>query len=201
MTFFLPNLTYKYDKLEPHIDALTMKIHHTLHHQGYINKANDALKATPWEAMKAKDILKNITHIDLTKRQAIINNVGGHANHSLFWQTICPNGGGEPKGTLKTAIQNKWKTYEKFQEEFTLKASSHFGSGWVWLCKDHRGELHLISTPNQDSPYMQNLIPLMGLDIWEHAYYLKYQNRRPEYIKAFWNIVYWNNIESRFNNQ
>ena len=201
MTFYLPNLTYEYDQLDPHIDAETMKIHHTLHHQGYINKANAALKGTRWEGMKAINILKNIHNVDQSIKQGIINNVGGHVNHCLFWRIIHPKGGRTPKGILKEAIESKWNTYHQFQENFTLKATTHFGSGWVWLCHNEDKELHLIATPNQDSPYMQNLTPLMGIDVWEHAYYLKYQNRRPEYIQAFWNIVYWDEIETKFNNQ
>ncbi|MFS0780908.1 superoxide dismutase [Bacillus sp. 1P06AnD] len=198
MSFELPQLPYAYDALEPNIDKETMNIHHTKHHNTYVTNLNNALEGN--EALLSKSVEEVIANLDAVpeeKRTAVRNNGGGHANHSFFWQILSPNGGGEPKGELADAIAKKFGSFEAFKEEFAKAATTRFGSGWAWLAlKD--GELEVYSTPNQDSPIMEGKTPLVGLDVWEHAYYLKYQNRRPEYITSFWNVVNWDEVEKRY---
>lgn len=194
MTFTLPKLPYEYNALEPHIDEKTMTIHHTKHHQGYVDKLNAAIAGTNLEGKDINEILKNIDSVDEDKRTAIINNGGGHANHSLFWEVMAPNAGGEPKEKIAELIKKKFTSFDKFKEEFSNAAATRFGSGWAWLVLNKDKELEVKSSPNQDSPLMDNDIPLLGLDVWEHAYYLKYQNKRPDYVKAFWNLVNWEKV-------
>lgn len=198
MAYTLPQLPYPLDALEPHIDAKTMEIHHGKHHQAYITNANNALKDHPeLEKLSVEDLLKNLNAAPEAIRTALRNNAGGHANHSLFWQVIGPKGGGEPAGSLGDAIKNELGGFAKFKEDFAKAAATRFGSGWAWLVvKD--GKLAVTSTPNQDSPIMDGQTPLLGLDVWEHAYYLKYQNRRPDYIAAWWNVVNWNEAAKRY---
>ena len=197
MAFELPKLDYDYTALEPYIDAQTMEIHHTKHHGGYTAKLNDAIKGTELENLPLEDIFKNISKHSLGVR----NNGGGYYNHSLFWKILSPQGGGEPNGDLSDAINKSFGSFENFKSEFSAAAASVFGSGWAWLIK-RNGELKVISTPNQDNPLMDLAAvkgtPVLGLDVWEHAYYLKYQNRRPDYISAFWNIVSWDEVAKRF---
>ncbi len=198
MAFTLPDLPYAYDALEPHIDARTMEIHHTKHHQTYVNKANDALKGHPMAARPVEEVIKNIDSLSTDIKQAVINNAGGHANHSLFWEIMNPNGGAPPQGPLVDALNSTFGSMDTFKEKFTNAGLNRFGSGWAWLVVNKKGHLEVISTPNQDSPLMQGLEPILGLDVWEHAYYLKYQNRRPDYIAAFWNVVNWGKVEENF---
>ncbi len=200
MAFKLPDLPYAYDALEPHIDAKTMEIHHTKHHQTYIDKANDALKGHPMAERSVEEVLRNIDSLNDDVRQAVINNAGGHANHSLFWEILSPDGGGEPKGAVADAIGKAFGSLDAFKEKFASAATSRFGSGWAWLVVNKNGDLEVTSTANQDSPLMKGLVPVLGLDVWEHAYYLNYQNRRPDYIKAFWNVVNWDKVEENFKN-
>ena len=200
MAFKLPDLPYAYDALEPHIDARTMEIHHTKHHQTYIDKANDALKGHPMAERPADEVLKNIDSLNDDIRQAVINNAGGHANHSLFWEVLSPDGGGAPEGSVAGAIDKAFGSFDTFKEKFTNAALTRFGSGWAWLAVNKNGEVEVVSTPNQDSPLMKGLVPILGLDVWEHAYYLNYQNRRPDYIAAFWNVVNWGKVEENFKN-
>ena len=187
----LPALPYSYDALEPHIDKMTMEIHHTKHHQAYINNLNAAIAGTEMENMKLEDIFKNMGKYPVSVR----NNGGGHYNHSLFWSIMSPEGGGKPSGKLMEAIEKKYSSFENFQKEFNLAAATRFGSGWAWLIVDPAGEIQISSTPNQDNPLMDVAdvkgTPIMGIDVWEHAYYLKYQNKRPEYIENWWNVVNW----------
>ncbi len=194
MAHQLPSLTYAYDALEPHIDARTMEIHHTKHHQGYVTKLNGALESHSDLASKSvEDLLREIKKVPETIRQAVINNGGGHANHTLFWQIMAANKGGEPKGDIGQAIKSTFGDFAKFKEEFSNAAATRFGSGWAWLVLDG-DKLKVLSTANQDSPLMQGQTPILGLDVWEHAYYLKYQNRRPDYISAWWNVVNWDKV-------
>jgi Fe-Mn family superoxide dismutase len=197
MSFKLPELPYAYDALEPHFDAMTMEIHHSKHHAGYTNNLNNAITGTDAENMSIEDIMGSISKYG----PAVRNNGGGFYNHSLFWQILSPNGGGKPSGKLANAIESTFGSFEKLQEEFNKAAATRFGSGWAWLCVNN-GKLEVCSTPNQDNPLMENAgcsgTPIMGLDVWEHAYYLKYQNRRPDYIAAFWNIVNWAEVEKRY---
>ena len=198
MTFTLPTLTYQYDALEPHIDAKTMEIHHTLHHQTYVNKANEALADTEFNNESDEWLLKNIHTLPTPLQNAVRDHVGGHHNHSLFWQVMSPQGGLLHTGKLADAINNTFGSFETFQSEFVQAALTRFGSGWAWLVVDQNGELKVTSSANQDSPLMDNLTPILGLDVWEHAYYLKYQNRRPEYINAFFNVINWQEVERRY---
>jgi superoxide dismutase, Fe-Mn family len=198
MAFELPQLPYAYDALEPHIDKETMNIHHTKHHQTYVTKLNDALAGQDeWLNKSVEEVISNLDQLPEAVRTAVRNNGGGHANHSLFWQILSPNGGGEPTGELAEAINKKFGSFEKFKEEFAAAAAGRFGSGWAWLVVND-GELEVTSTPNQDSPLMEGKTPILGLDVWEHAYYLKYQNRRPDYINAFWNVVNWDEVAKRY---
>ncbi len=198
MAYTLPPLAYAYTALEPNIDAKTMEIHHTKHHQAYINNANKALEPhAVLAALSAEELIRDLTKVPEDIRTVVRNNAGGHANHSLFWTVIAPNAGGEPTGDLAAAIDATFGSYSTFKEKFSAAATSRFGSGWAWLSYS-TGHLTVESTPNQDSPLMEGRIPLLGLDVWEHAYYLNYQNRRPDYITAFWNIVNWAEVARRF---
>lgn len=203
MPFSLPKLPYAYDALEPHFDAKTMEIHHTKHHQAYIDKLNAAVAGTEWESMPVEEVIGNIAKVPKEKQGAVRNHGGGHANHSFFWQILSPKGGGEPSDGLAKAIRSKFGDMEAFKKQFTEAAVNRFGSGWAWLVVSGIG-LEVVSTANQDSPLMGKAIagcegtPILGLDVWEHAYYLKYQNKRPDYIAAFWNIVDWSAVERRY---
>ncbi|WP_044022740.1 superoxide dismutase SodA [Bacillus sp. SG-1] len=198
MAFELPQLPYAYDALEPHIDKETMNIHHTKHHNAYVTKLNDALQGNEELLSKSvEEVVANLDAVPEGARTAVRNNGGGHANHSLFWTILSPNGGGNPEGELASAIESKFGSFEKFKEEFAAAAAGRFGSGWAWLVVNN-GELEVTSTLNQDSPLMDGKTPVLGLDVWEHAYYLNYQNRRPDYINAFWNVVNWDEVSKRF---
>lgn len=200
MAFELPPLPYAFDALEPYIDAKTMEIHHDKHHGGYVTKLNNAIEGTDLDGKSIEDIMKAVGN----SSTAVRNNGGGHYNHTLFWTIMSPNGGGKPSGDLASAIDNKFGSFEKFKEEFSNAAATRFGSGWAWLCVDKNKELFITSTPNQDNPVMDLAespgTPILGLDVWEHAYYLKYQNRRPEYIAQFWNVVNWDEVDKNFKN-
>jgi Fe-Mn family superoxide dismutase len=199
MAFELPKLSYPYDALEPYIDATTMEIHHTKHHGGYVKNLNAALEKYPeWASKSIEDILKDLDNIPADIRTTVRNNGGGHYNHSIFWTIMGPNGGGEPSGKLAESIDKTFGSFDKFKEEFSNAAATRFGSGWAWLVLDNYGHLSILSTPNQDNPITYSLKPVLGLDVWEHAYYLKYQNRRPEYIQAWWNIVNWEEVTKRY---
>src|SRR5262245_31020931 len=199
MAYELPKLPYAYNALEPHIDAKTMEIHHTKHHQAYINNANKALESNAeWAAKPVEKLLREISSAPDNIRQVLINNAGGHANHSLFWQIMGPGKGGEPKGPLGEAINSSFSNFAGFKEKFAAAATGRFGSGWAWLVIDGGGKLAIESTGNQDSPLMQGHTPILGLDVWEHAYYLNYQNRRPDYITAWWNVVNWDKVTELF---
>ena len=197
MAFELPNLPYAHDALEPHIDAKTMEIHHGKHHAGYVSKLNAAIEGTNLEGKSLEDLVKN--HSD---NGAVRNNGGGHWNHSLFWEIMSPNGGGEPSGALADAINSAFGSFEKFKEAFSNAAATRFGSGWAWLCKKADGSLEGCSSANQDNPLMSGVgcegTPILGLDVWEHAYYLNYQNRRPDYINAFFNVINWDVVSEKF---
>jgi superoxide dismutase, Fe-Mn family len=198
MAYELPQLPYAYDALEPHIDKETMNIHHTKHHNTYITNVNAALEGNADLAGKSvEELVSNLDAVPEAIRPAVRNNGGGHANHSLFWTILSPNGGGEPTGELGEAINAKFGSYDSFKEEFAKAATTRFGSGWAWLVVNN-GELEVTSTPNQDSPLMEGKTPILGLDVWEHAYYLNYQNRRPDYIASFWNVVNWDEVSKRF---
>lgn len=197
MAFELPDLPYKHDALEPHIDARTMEIHHGKHHAAYTSKLNDAIKGTEMEGKTIEDILAK--HSD---NKAVRNNGGGYYNHNLFWKIMSPNGGGAPSGELAEAINSAFGSFDSFKQKFSDAAATQFGSGWAWLCVHKGGKLDVCSTPNQDNTLMPNVgcggIPVLGLDVWEHAYYLNYQNRRPDYIGAFWNVINWDEVAKRY---
>lgn len=198
MAYELPQLPYAYDALEPHIDKETMNIHHTKHHNTYVTNLNKAVEGHSDLASKSvEELISNLDAVPESIRTAVRNNGGGHANHSLFWKLLSPEGGGEPSGELKSAIESKFGSFDKFKEQFEAAGAGRFGSGWAWLIVNN-GELEIASTPNQDSPLMEGKTPILGLDVWEHAYYLKYQNRRPEYMKAFWNVVNWTEVEKLY---
>jgi len=197
MAYTLPELPYAYDALEPHFDARTMEIHHTKHHNAYIQKVNDALAGHEMADHAIEDVLAAIDKVPADKKQAVINNGGGHANHTLFWTILSPNGGGTPSGELAAAIDEAFGSFDAFKEKFANAAATRFGSGWAWLVVAD-GKLEVTSTPNQDSPIMEGKTPILGLDVWEHAYYLNYQNRRPDYISAFWNVVDWSKVSEYF---
>jgi Fe-Mn family superoxide dismutase len=195
----LPKLPYSYDALEPHIDARTMEIHHTKHHQTYVNNLNAALEKHPaLQAKSVEDLIKDLNSIPEDIRIAVRNNGGGHLNHSMFWHMMGPNGGGEPKGDLASVIKSTFGDFGSFKDQFSKAGVGRFGSGWAWLCLDKGGKLTIDSTPNQDNPISNGLKPILGLDVWEHAYYLKYQNRRADYITAWWNVVNWEQIAKNY---
>ncbi|MCC2251019.1 superoxide dismutase [Virgibacillus sp. AGTR] len=197
--FELPELPYAYDALEPTIDKETMNIHHTKHHNTYVTKLNGALEGhADLQNKSVEELISNLDAVPESARTAVRNNGGGHANHSLFWKVLSPNGGGEPTGELADKINEKFGSFDKFKEEFANAAAGRFGSGWAWLVLNNE-ELEIMSTPNQDSPIMEGKKPLLGLDVWEHAYYLKYQNKRPDYISAFWNVVNWDQVTKNYN--
>jgi Fe-Mn family superoxide dismutase len=198
MAFELPALPYPHDALEPHVDARTMEIHHSKHHAAYTNNLNAALEGHPaLQAQSIEELLRGIDALPQDVQTAVRNNGGGFANHDLFWQTMSPKGGGTPSGALGDAISATFGSFEDFQSQFNDAAAKRFGSGWAWLVVDGEGALHVYSTANQDSPLMSGHVPILGLDVWEHAYYLHYQNRRPDYIKAFWNVVDWGAVAER----
>ena len=199
MSYTLSDLPYAYDALEPYIDTQTMEIHHQKHHNAYITKLNAALEtSSEWQGKDIEEIVKNINHVPENIRAAVRNNGGGHYNHSLFWNIMGPNAGGEPGGALSSAINEAFGSFAEFKEEFSSSAANRFGSGWAWLVLDPGSKLAVLSTPNQDNPLTDGFKPLMGLDVWEHAYYLKYQNRRPEYIENWWKVVNWSAVADRF---
>ncbi len=199
MAFELPKLPYAYDALEPYIDARTMEIHHTKHHNGYTTKLNGAIAGTELENSSIQDILRNL---DMSNG-AVRNNGGGYYNHSLFWEIMSPNGGGKPEGELAQAIDNAYGSFDEFKSKFSAAAGTRFGSGWAWLCVHPGGKVDVCSTPNQDNPIMPGVecggTPILGLDVWEHAYYLNYQNRRPDYIEAFFNVINWSKVSELYN--
>jgi len=197
MAYSLPELPYAYEALEPHIDSQTMQIHHTKHHQAYITKVNDAIAGTDLESKSIEDLVSDLNVVPENIRNVVRNNGGGHANHSLFWTVLSPNGGGNPDGELMAAIDSDLGGFDKFKEAFSGAAATRFGSGWAWLSVDG-GKLLVESSPNQDSPLMEGRTPILGLDVWEHAYYLKYQNRRPDYVAAFFNVINWQEVAQRF---
>jgi Fe-Mn family superoxide dismutase len=196
MPFEVPPLPYDYAALEPHIDTQTMQIHHDKHHQAYVDKANAALAGTDLESASVDEVLRNLSSLPQDKQTPVRNNAGGHANHSLFWTLMSPTGGGQPGGELGAAIESEFGDFETFKTQFGEAAVNRFGSGWAWLVHDG-SSVKITSTPNQDSPIMDGQTPLLGLDVWEHAYYLKYQNRRPDYVAAWWNVVDWDAVAAR----
>jgi len=198
MAFTLPPLPYSYDALEPHIDEATMKLHHGKHHQAYVDKLNAAIATSEWESKSLDEIMVSLDKVPDKIKAAVRNNGGGHYNHSLFWQWMSPTGGGEPTGKVAEAINAKFGSFAKFKEEFEAAGMARFGSGWVWLIQDG-SELSITTTPYQDCPVSEGKKVLLGNDLWEHAYYLKYQNRRPEYLAAWWNVVNWNKVTELFN--
>ena len=202
MPFTLPKLPYTYDALEPNIDAQTMEIHYTKHHQTYVNNANAALEGTEWADKPVEEIIANLDKLPEDKRGPLRNNAGGHANHSLFWTVMSPKGGGKPVGEVAKHIDSDLGGFDAFKEAFTKAALTRFGSGWAWLSVDKSGKLSIESSANQDNPLMKGIgsgnTPILGLDVWEHAYYLKYQNRRADYLKAFWSVVNWNKVNELF---
>ena len=199
MAYSLPDLPYSFDALEPHIDARTMEIHHGKHHAGYVAKLNAALEGHPSLAAKSiEDLLRGFSSVPTSVQAAVRNNGGGHANHSLFWSVMSPNGGGAPSGALADAISASFGSFDAFKSAFSDAAGTRFGSGWAWLVLDASGQLKVYSTANQDSPYVEGDTPLLGLDVWEHAYYLNYQNRRPDYVGAFWNVVNWDAVAANY---
>ncbi len=196
MAHSLPDLPYAYNALEPHIDEQTMTIHHTKHHQTYVDKLNDAIKGTDLENKDLDALLRDFSSVPDDKKGPVRNHAGGHHNHSLFWTIMGPNGGGTPSGDVASAIDGAFGSFDSFKERFTAAATNRFGSGWAWLVSNG-GKVEIVDRPNQDSPLMDGLTPILGLDVWEHAYYLKYQNRRPEYIDAWWNVVNWDEVAAR----
>jgi Fe-Mn family superoxide dismutase len=198
MAFQLPDLPYAEDALEPHIDAKTMNIHRTKHHQAYVTNLNNALAGTEWENKSIEEICRGIDSVPENIRTAVRNNGGGHANHTLFWNIMGPNKGGAPSGALAEAINAKWGSFDEFKAKFKQLGVGRFGSGWAWLVVKGDGSIDAYSLPNQDSPLMQGDIPLLGVDVWEHAYYLNYQNRRPDYLDAWWNVVNWDAVAQNY---
>jgi Fe-Mn family superoxide dismutase len=197
MAFEVPPLPYDYNALEPHIDEETMHLHHDKHHQAYVTNANNALEGTEWADRPVEEVLQNLNQIPEDKRNAVRNNAGGHYNHSLFWEWMSPSGGGEPAGDLRSAIEAAFGSIDDFKAKLKAAGVGQFGSGWAWLVHDGSG-LAVVSTPNQDSPISSGKTPLLGVDVWEHAYYLKYQNRRPDYIDAWWSVVNWPKVGEVF---
>jgi len=198
MAYSLPALPYAYDALEPNIDTKTMEIHHSKHHQTYINNINGAIAGTEWEKLSVEDLVAKVNEVPTDLKNMVTNNAGGHANHSLFWTVMSPQGGGQPTGAVAKAIDEQLGGFDSFKEAFTKAAISRFGSGWAWLSVTPEHQLIVESSANQDSPLMHGHTPILGLDVWEHAYYLKYQNRRPEYINAFYNVVDWDEVNRRY---
>ncbi|MEO5511886.1 MAG: superoxide dismutase [Longimicrobiales bacterium] len=195
----LPDLPYAFDALEPHIDAKTMEIHHDKHHAAYTNNLNAALEKHPdIQGTRIEDLLRNIETVPEDIRNAVRNNGGGYVNHTLFWEIMVPNGGGEPAGELMDAIKATFGSFDDFKTKIQAAGVGQFGSGWAWLAKTGEGKLEIYGTPNQDTPIMKGHTPILGVDVWEHAYYLNYQNRRPDYLAAWWNTVNWDNVSSRF---
>jgi superoxide dismutase, Fe-Mn family len=199
MAFSVPDLPYDYAALEPHIDEATMRVHHDKHHQAYVDKANAALEGTEWADRDVEDVLQSLDSLPADKQGPVRNNGGGHYNHTLFWRMLSPDGGGAPSGDLAAAIDSAFGSFDDFKAQFKEAGIGQFGSGWAWLVKDGDG-VAIVKTPNQDSPVSAGKTPLLGCDVWEHAYYLKYQNKRPDYIDAFWNVVNWAYVEERFAN-
>lgn len=197
MAFTLPDLGYSFDALEPHIDARTMEIHHDKHHNAYVTNANNLLEGVDLGGKSVEALLSDLSGVPGDKKQGVINNAGGHANHSLFWDIMTPGGAGAPSGDLAAAIDKSCGSFDKFKEAFTKAGMTRFGSGWAWLLKSGDG-VEVISTANQDSPIMDGKCPILGMDVWEHAYYLNYQNRRPDYIAAFFNVINWDKVAERF---
>ncbi|WIG57332.1 MAG: Superoxide dismutase [Mn] [Ktedonobacterales bacterium] len=198
MAFELPALPYDYNALEPYIDEETMHLHHDKHHQAYVNNLNAAVQGTQFENMDVEQLVRRINDVPENIRTAVRNNGGGHVNHTMFWQIMKPNGGGQPAGELADAITAAFGSFDAFKTQFNDAGAKRFGSGWAWLVMDASGKLQVASTANQDSPFMDGMFPIMGNDVWEHAYYLKYQNRRPDYLNAWWNVVNWDEVASRF---
>jgi superoxide dismutase, Fe-Mn family len=198
MAFSVPDLPYAHDALEPTIDEQTMHLHHDKHHQAYVDKANAALEGTEWADKDVEEVLQNLDALPADKQGAVRNNGGGHYNHSLFWEMMSPDGGGEPSGELASAIDSAFGSFDAFKAEFKEAGITQFGSGWAWLVKNSDGSVAVVKTANQDSPISSGQTPLLGVDVWEHAYYLKYQNKRPEYLDAFWDVVNWDYVASRF---
>jgi superoxide dismutase, Fe-Mn family len=194
MAFTVPALNYDFAALEPHIDALTMEIHHDKHHGAYVTNGNKAIEGTEWDGKSAEEIVSSAAALEVP---AIRNNIGGHYNHTLFWESLAPGKGGEPSGALADAISSTFESFSEFQAKVKAGGIGRFGSGWVWLVKGGSG-LEIVSTPNQDTPLIDGKTPLLGIDVWEHAYYLKYQNRRPDYLDAIWNVVDWDKVAERF---
>jgi Fe-Mn family superoxide dismutase len=197
MPYSVPDLPYAYDALEPTIDEATMKLHHDKHHQAYVDKANAALEGTEFDGKPVEEVLASLSSLPSDKQGPFRNNGGGHANHTLFWENMSPDGGGDPTGDLADAITSAFGSFDDFKAKFEDNGVTQFGSGWTWLVVDG-GELKLTKTPNQDSPILDGQTPLLGNDVWEHAYYLKYNNRRPEYLKAWWNVVNWDKVAERY---
>lgn len=198
MAYQLPDLPYAFDALEPHIDAKTMEIHHDKHHAAYVKKVNDALEGSGVPEQSIEDLCRNLASVPDKIRTAVRNNGGGHANHSLFWVTMCGSGGGKPSGDIGSAIDAELGGFDKFKEDFTTAATGQFGSGWAWLSVAADGKLKVESTPNQDNPYMDGRTPILGVDVWEHAYYLNYQNKRPDYVAAFFNVIDWAKVDELY---
>jgi superoxide dismutase, Fe-Mn family len=197
MAFHVPPLPYDYDALEPHIDERTMELHHDKHHQAYVDKANAALEGTEWADKDVEEVLTNLDALPADKQTVVRNNAGGHANHTFFWEIMSPDGGGRPEGALAEAIDSTFGDVDSLKEKVNEAGVNRFGSGWTWLVVND-GRLEVLSTPNQDSPIMDGMTPILGIDVWEHAYYLKYQNRRPDYLAAWWNVVNWPEVARRF---
>jgi Fe-Mn family superoxide dismutase len=197
MPYEVPALPYDYNALEPHIDEATMRVHHDKHHQAYVDKANGALEGTEWDGKPVEDVLRDLSSLPADKRTVVRNNGGGHYNHSLFWEQLGPGKGGAPSGPLAEAIDAAFGSFDDFKAKFKDAGVNQFGSGWSWLVHDGSG-LQVVSSPNQDNPVSEGSTPLLGCDVWEHAYYLKYQNRRPDYIDAFWNVVDWDKVAERY---
>ncbi|HUX11966.1 MAG TPA: superoxide dismutase [Spirochaetia bacterium] len=198
MAFKTPELPYAYNALEPHIDEQTMRIHHDKHHEGYVSKLNAAVQGTEYENWDIVKIARGLNSLPEKIRTAVRNNGGGHINHTLFWTVMAPNAGGTPDGDIGSAIRSAFGSFDKFKELFSDAAATRFGSGWAWLVVNKGGKLEILSTPNQDSPYTDGHTPILGIDVWEHAYYLKYQNKRPEYISNFFNVINWNQVTQNF---
>ncbi len=197
MAYEVPDLPYDYNALEPHIDEQTMRIHHDKHHQAYVDKANAALEGTEWADKPVEEVLANLSSLPSDKQGPVRNNAGGHANHTLFWTILGPNGGGTPSGDLAAAIDNAFGSFDAFKQQMVDAGVNRFGSGWAWLVLDN-GQLAVTSSANQDSPITDGQTPLLGIDVWEHAYYLKYQNKRPDYLAAIWNVIDWSAVTERY---